>query len=32
LSWAQIRDLSYEGRGGLSLEQLREKTDKGRGG
>ncbi|HML14594.1 MAG TPA: type II toxin-antitoxin system VapB family antitoxin [Xanthobacteraceae bacterium] len=32
LSWEQIRDLSYEGRGGLSLEQLRDKTDKGRGG
>jgi Bacterial antitoxin of type II TA system, VapB len=32
LSWAQIRDLSYEGRGGLSLEQLREKADEESGG
>ena len=32
LSWEQIRDLSYEGRGGLSWEQLRDKTDKGRDG
>jgi putative antitoxin of VapBC-like toxin-antitoxin system len=31
LSWNQIIELSYEGRGGSSLEQLREKTDKGRG-
>ena len=31
LSWDQIREMSYEGRGGLSLEQLRDKTDKGRG-
>jgi hypothetical protein len=31
LSWDQIREMSYEGRGGLSLEQLREKSDKGRG-
>ena len=29
LSWAQIREMSYEGRGGSSLEQLRDKTDKG---
>jgi len=32
LSLGQIIELSYEGRGGSSLEQLREKTDKGRGG
>jgi len=31
LSWEQILDLSYEGRGGLSLEQLRDKSHKGRG-
>lgn len=31
LSWQQIRELSYEGRGGSSLEQLRDKTDKGNG-
>jgi hypothetical protein len=27
LSWEQIRDLSYEGRGGLSWEQLRDTAD-----
>jgi hypothetical protein len=32
LSWDQIREMSYEGRGGLSLEQLRDKTNKGSGG
>lgn len=32
LSWDEIIELSYEGRGGSSLEQLREKRDKGRGG
>jgi hypothetical protein len=32
LSWEQIREMSYEGRGGSSLEQLRDKTDKGRDG
>lgn len=32
LSWDQIREMSYEGRGGLSLEQLRDKTNKGRDG
>jgi len=31
LSWAQIRELSYEGRGGSSLEQLLDETRKGRG-
>ena len=31
LSWDQIIELSYEGRGGSSLEQLRKKTDKGSG-
>ena len=33
-NWLQpeVRDLSYEGRGGLSWEQLRDKTDKGSGG
>jgi hypothetical protein len=31
LSWDQIIEMTYEGRGGLSLEQLRDKTDKGRG-
>ena len=31
LSMGQIIELSYEGRGGSSLEELREKTDKGRG-
>jgi hypothetical protein len=32
LSWDEIIELSYEGRGGSSLEQLREKRNKGRGG
>ena len=33
LSWAEILEMSYEGRGGRSLEQiLRDKTDKERGG
>jgi hypothetical protein len=32
LSWDQIIEMSYEGRGGSSLEELRDKTDKGRGG
>jgi len=32
LSWDQIIEMSYEGRGGSSLEQLRDKTDKERGG
>jgi len=32
LSWDQILEMSYEGRGGSSLEQLRERTNKGRGG
>ena len=32
LSWDQIIEMSYEGRGGSSLEQLRDKSDKGRGG
>jgi Bacterial antitoxin of type II TA system, VapB len=32
LSWDQLREMSYEGRGGLSLEQLRDKTHKGSGG
>jgi hypothetical protein len=32
LSWDQILEMSYEGRGGSSLEQLRDKTNKGRGG
>jgi len=32
LSWDQIREMLYERDGGLSLEQWRDKTDKGRGG
>jgi hypothetical protein len=32
LSWDQIRDMLYENDGGLSGEQWRDKTDKGRGG
>jgi putative antitoxin of VapBC-like toxin-antitoxin system len=28
LSWDQIIEMSYEGRGGSSLEQLRDKADK----
>jgi Bacterial antitoxin of type II TA system, VapB len=33
LSWAEILEMSYEGRGGRSLEQiLRDKTDKERSG
>ena len=33
LSWAEILEMSYEGRGGRSLEQiLRDKIDKERGG
>jgi hypothetical protein len=31
LSWDQIIEMSYEGRGGSSLEQLRDKSNKGRG-
>jgi len=31
LSLDQIIEMSYEGRGGSSLEQLRDKSDKGRG-
>jgi hypothetical protein len=32
LSWDQIRDMLYESDGGLSVEQRRDKIDKGRGG
>jgi hypothetical protein len=32
LSWDQIREMLYENDGGLSVEQRRDKTDKGRGG
>lgn len=33
LSWAEILEMSYEGRGGRSLEQiLRDKSNKERGG
>jgi Bacterial antitoxin of type II TA system, VapB len=32
LSWDQIREMLYDDDGGLSSEQRRDKTDKGRGG